>query len=344
MRVRVVFASCAVAVAMPLLALMFASGEAVGPTAIKLSLDGRLEGPSAPWTVAVDQGLFREQNLDVSIEPAASGAEAITRVAAGAFEIGTADLNALIRYRDANPAAPVKAIFIVHNKPAYAIIGRKSREVSTPGDLEEKRLGAPVIDPSTAQWPIFAKLNAVDPSKVTVVNVGVPVREPMLAAGEIDAFTGSSFSSPITLREKGVPAGDITVLPMADYGLELYGSAIIVNSKFAADKPEAVKAFLRAYVQGLRAANRDVPAAINSVLQRNTALNRELEQERLTLALRDNVLTPEVRQTGLGGIDAARFERAIEQIAMTFSFKNKAKAADAFDSAFLPAEEDRRVD
>ena len=344
MRIRIVFVGSAVAVALPLLALMFGSGEAVGPTAIKLTLDGRLEGPSAPWTIAVDDGLFREENLEVSIEPAANGAETITRVVAGTFEIGTTDINALIRYRDANPTAPVKAVFIVHNKPAYAIIGRKSREVSTPGDLEEKRLGAPVIDPSTAQWPIFAKLNAVDPAKVTVVNVGVPVREPMLAAGEIDAFTGSSFSSPINLREKGVPADDITVLPMADYGLELYGSAVIVNSKFAAEKPEAVKAFLRAYVQGLRATSRDVPRAVNSVLRRNTGLNRELEQERLTLALRDNMLTPEVKLSGLGGIDTARFQRAIDQIALTFSFKNKAKAAETFDSAFLPDEASRRIE
>jgi NitT/TauT family transport system substrate-binding protein len=344
MRLRVVFFSCAVAIALPLLGLMLGSSKAVGPTAIKLSLDGRLEGPSAPWTIAVDDGFFREQNLEVSIEPAVSGAEAITRVAAGTFEVGTTDINALIRYRDANPAAPVKAIFIVHNKPAYAIIGRKSREVSTPGDLEEKRLGAPVIDPSTAQWPIFAKLNSVDPAKVTVVPVGVPVREPMLAAGEIDAFTGSSFSSPINLREKGVPADDITVLPMADYGLELYGSAVIVNSKFAAEKPEAVKAFLRAYVQGLRSTSQDVPRAVNSVLRRNTGLNRELEQERLSLALRDNVLTPEVRLSGLGGIDAGRFQRAIDQIGLTFSFKNKAKAVETFDSAFLPEEEERKID
>ena len=38
-----------------------------------------------------------------------------------------------------------------------------------------------------AQWPIFAKLNNIDASKVTIENIGFPVREPMLAAGQVDA-------------------------------------------------------------------------------------------------------------------------------------------------------------
>ncbi|MGB9060039.1 MAG: ABC transporter substrate-binding protein, partial [Pseudolabrys sp.] len=66
-----------------------------------------------------------------------------------------------------------------------------------------------------------------------IENVSFPVREPMLAAGQVDAITGLSFSSFIDLKEKGVPVDDLVVLLMADYGVNLYGSAIIVNSKFA---------------------------------------------------------------------------------------------------------------
>ena len=60
----------------------------------------------------------------------------------------------------------------------------------------------------------------------------------MLAAGQVDAITGSSFTAYIDLKDKGVPVDDIAVLLMADYGVELYGAAIIVNSKFAAEHPE----------------------------------------------------------------------------------------------------------
>ena len=37
----------------------------------------------------------------------------------------------------------------------------------------------------------------------------------------------------------------------------------------------------------------------------------------------------------------ARFEKSIEQIGLTFEYKNKPKAADIFDAQYLPAKEQR---
>ena len=64
-------------------------------------------------------------------------------MASGNYDMGVADINALIKFRDANPKAPVKAVFMVYNRPAFAVIGRKSRGIVAPKDLEGKKLGAP---------------------------------------------------------------------------------------------------------------------------------------------------------------------------------------------------------
>jgi NitT/TauT family transport system substrate-binding protein len=53
-----------------------------------------------------------------------------------------ADINALIRYRDQNPSAPVKAVFMVYNKPPYSIVARKNRGITEPKQLESKKLRA----------------------------------------------------------------------------------------------------------------------------------------------------------------------------------------------------------
>ena len=111
--------------------------------------------------------------------------------------------------------------------------------------------------------------NGIDVSKVTIENVGFPVREPMLAAGQVDAITGLSFSSFIDLKEKGVPVDDLVVLLMADYGVDLYGNAIIVNSKFAEEHPDAVKGFLRAFMKSLRGNREAACGAVELVLKRN---------------------------------------------------------------------------
>ena len=98
--------------------------------------------------LAQDQGYFRHEGLDVVIDEAATALEPITRVAAGAYDLGIADINLLIRYRDQNPTAPVKAVFMLYNRPPYAIVARKSRGITEPKHLEGKKLGAPATGSS----------------------------------------------------------------------------------------------------------------------------------------------------------------------------------------------------
>ena len=104
----------------------------------------------------------------MAIDEGATPLEPITRVASGAYDFGFADINALIRYRDQNPSTPIKAVFIVYNKPPYAVVARKSRGITDPKQLENKKVGAPPPGATFAQWPLFAKLNNIDVSKVTL--------------------------------------------------------------------------------------------------------------------------------------------------------------------------------
>jgi NitT/TauT family transport system substrate-binding protein len=326
-----------------LLAAVLIAGAAQAQTALKLSLDDRLEGPAALFLLPQDRGYYRSEGIEVTIDEGANALEPITRVASGAYELGFADINALIRYRDQNPTAPVKAVFMLYNKPPFAIVGRKSRGISDPKSLEDKKLGAPPTGASFDQWPIFAKLNDIDLAKVAMEKIGVPVRAPMLAAGQLDAVLGYSFRVYVDLKERGVPVDDVVVLPMANYGLKLYGGAIIVNAKFAAGKPEAVEGFLRAFLKGLKDTIRNPSVAVDSVVKREDLGKKEVELERLRMAIRDNIVTPEVRANGLGAIDPARLGEAINQIALTYAFKAKPKPADIFDPAFLPAAAERKL-
>jgi NitT/TauT family transport system substrate-binding protein len=320
------------------------AGAAQAQTGLKLSLDSRLEGPAAVFLLPQDRGIYRSEGLEVTIEEGTGALDPITRIVSGGYEFGFADINALIRYRDQNPAAPIKAVFMVFNRPPFAIVGRKSRGITNPKSLEDKRLGAPPASTTFDQWPIFAKLNDIDVSKVTIEKIGIPVRTPMLAAGEIDAALGYSYRVYVDLKDRGVPVDDVVMLPMANYGLKLYGSAVMVNTKFAAERPEAVEAFLRAFTKGLKDTIRNPSLAIDSILRRDPLAKKEVELERLRMAIRDNIVTPEVQANGLGAIDDARFAEAVAQIALAHPFKAKPKAEDIFDPAYLPAAVERRLD
>ena len=325
-------------------ALLFSAAvQAQKLTPVRFALDWRFEGPAAPYLVAIDKGYYKAEGLDVSIDPGTGSVEGINRVASGAYEMGFADINILVKYRDNPRNLPVKMVMMVYDTPAFSIITLKKNGIAKPKDLEGKTLGAPAADGAWAQWPIFVQANRIDAARVKVDNIGFPVREPMLAQGKVDAITGFWFSSFMNLKAQGIAADDIVVLHMRDWGLDLYGNGIIVNPDFLRFSPKAVAGFVRGTIKGIQETLRSPDTAIDSVMSRNPIAKRDVELERLKLSLARNFVSPDVRKNGLGGIDVKRLERSIEQIGLTFQYSNKPKAADIFTSQYLPPREQRLV-
>ena len=317
-------------------AALLATATASAETAMPFALDWKFEGPAAPYFVAVDKGYFSDAGLTVEVSPGKGSLDAIPKVATGAFPVGMADVNSLVRFLDQNPGAPVTAVMMIYDKPPFAIVGRKSLGVENPKDLEGKVLGAPPPDGAWAQFPIFAKETGIDVAAVKVEPVGFPTREPMLAEGNVAAVTGFSFSSYLNLVRLGVPEDDISTILMADHGVDLYGNAIIVNTEFAENNPDDVKNFLAAVARGWADAIADPAAAMPSLAKRNPAADADLEQRRLQLAIDANVVTDYTTANGMGGIDQDRFNNALEQIKLTYEFKAEPDAALYFTTDFLP--------
>jgi len=330
--------------AAPVLAAAFAWPlPAAAETAVHLKLDRKIDGPAAPFFVAIDRGYFKAEGLDVTIDAAAADPQdAIKLLTTGHYDLAVSDMNLLIELRD-QAATGIKAMFVVFDKPPAAIIARRSRGIAAPGDLAGKTLGAPAGEPASARWPIFAKTTGIDMAKVRTENIGRTVRDPMLASGEVDAVTGSAFTTYVDLKERGVPQDDLVVWLMADYGVELYGDAIMASENFVAEKPDALRGFLRAYVKGLQDTVRDPAGAIESVLRRGDGAKKDVELARLRMAIADNIVTPAVHTGGFGAVDPARFAAALDQLALIYSFKAKDKAIDSFDPSFLPPAAERSI-
>ena len=320
------------------------TGSAFAQTDIKFTLDWRFEGPAAGFLLAQDRGYFAEEGLNVTIDTGNGSVEAIPRVATGAYQMGFGDINSLIKFLDEDTAQPVKAVMMIYDKPVFSVIGRVSKGVTAdPKSLEGKKLGAPPPDGAFAQWPAFVQAAGLDTSTITIESIGFPVREPMLASGDVDAVFGFAFSVILNLKANGVPDEDISTILFADHGLNLYGNAIMVNEAFAEANPDAVKGFLKALAKGFADAVADPAAGAAAVLQRNETLNIDTETARLTMANEMNIKTPYVVENGFGGIDEARLAASIETLKISMALKGAVTAADVFDASYLPPAEERML-
>jgi len=314
-----------------------AAAETAAPsTAIHFTFDRPIDASMASFFLAAKDGDFGAEHLNVSFNSAAGSPEALTRVAKGDSELALVDINELIRFRDKEDAAPVKAVFVLFNRAPYAIVARRSRGIHLLPDLDGKTVGVADGDLSMRLWPALAQQNGLSTSHVKFHRISAAVREPILSAGQVDAVAGFSYLSAVNLRDRGVPGGDLVVLRYADYGCEAYGFAVVVNPAFAAAKPDAVKGFVRALIAGIAATVKEPARAAGEAASRIDDGDRDLELERLRTVLVDNILTDEVKRNGLGGIDPARLERSIDQIAQDYKFRKRPAAGDIFDDRFLP--------
>ncbi|MDD2926904.1 ABC transporter substrate-binding protein [Rhodoferax sp.] len=306
-------------------------------TPIKFQLDWRFEGPAALFLTPAAKGYFKEAKLDVSIDAGNGSGGTVTRVASGAYDMGFADLAALMEFHANNPDAPNKpvAVMMVYNDTPASVMALKKSGVKSPADLSGKKLGAPVFDAGRRAFPIFAKANAV--TNVTWTSMDPPLRETMLARGDVDAITGFTFTSLLNLEVRGVKAADVVVLPYPSYGVKLYGNAIIASPKLIKDNPGAVKAFLAAFAKGAKDVMSNPAAAIADVKARDGIVNVPLETRRLQLAIDTAVNTPNARTEGFGQINGPRLSLMASQVSDAFSTKSRVNPDAVWNGSFLPA-------
>jgi NitT/TauT family transport system substrate-binding protein len=257
--------------------------------------------------------------------------------------LGFADLAALMEFHANNPDAPNKpvAIMMVYNDTPASVMALKKSGIKTPADLNGKKLGAPVFDAGRRAFPIFAKANNINGVQWTAMDP--PLRETMLARGDVDAITGFTFTSLLNLEARGVNIADVVVLPYPDFGVKLYGNAIIASPKILKDNPAAVKAFLSAFAKGMKDVIGNPAASIGDVKARDGIINVELETRRLKLAIDTVINSPNARAEGFGQVNGPRLALMASQVSDAFATKTRVNPDAVWNGGFLPAKAELNV-
>jgi NitT/TauT family transport system substrate-binding protein len=261
----------------------------------------------------------------------------VTRVASGTYDLGFADLAALMEFHANNPDAPNKpvAIMVVYNNTPASVMALKKSGIRTPADLAGKKLGAPVFDAGRRAFPIFQKANSV--GNVNWTAMDPPLRETMLVRGDVDAITGFTFTSLLNIEARGVKADEVVVMQYHDFGVKLYGNAIIASPKLINENPAAVKAFLAAMAKGAKDVIANPAGAIADVKARDGIINVDLETRRLQLAIDTVINSASAREEGFGQIKAPRLALMASQVSDAFATKTRVKAEDVWNGSFLPS-------
>src|SRR5262245_8266597 len=215
-----------------------------------------------PLYLAIDDGLFAKEGLQVDLLPFRGGSDLIKAVVAGSADVGVVSLAEVCSGIAAG--LPLKAFYGGFNVPAFD--GYAVRSIHSLAEARGKRFGVTQYGSSTDFLTRYAlAANGLDPAKdVQIVQGGdSPTRLAAMQAGQIDvnifaapdSFVAAERGYTRILRQKDLAP---------DYPYHVFGAM----EPFIASHPNTIRALLRGFVLGLREAKRDKARAIDALHSR----------------------------------------------------------------------------
>ncbi|HLH21755.1 MAG TPA: ABC transporter substrate-binding protein [Chloroflexota bacterium] len=207
-------------------------------------------GSLTPVWVAYEQGLFREQGLDVELV-FLSGTRTDQGVVTGDTPIGFGANTIPTRLAGAD----IVAIAGVVNRLSYTLFASASSGIATPPDLRGKTMVATLPgSSSTSATLITLRHFGLEPGRDVQIQhtQGTPEQLTLVAQGLADA---SLFSPPANL--KALDLGLTQIANITDLNIPFMQTAVGITPAWGRDHGEEVRRFLRAYVKAVAVGRRD---------------------------------------------------------------------------------------
>lgn len=309
-------------------------------TPLKFTLDFRISGQVAPFLLALGKGYYKDEGLDVSIDVGAGSVASITRVASGAYQLGFGDISSLIEFQSRADKPSVQAVYQYYNRAPFAIIGRKDHGITDFRSLQGKRIAAAAVESTKRAWPMVARKLGMKVDAIEWVTTDFSARDNVVVRGDVDGAT-YFHDSALSLFQR-IKIDELSVLPFAAAGLNVYGNAVLASTQFITEQPRAVAGFVRATHRAVLEVLADPLPAMAFVKQREPFLTEAVEVERWKLTA-GYVAAADTRVHGLGDVRRDFAQAQIDEVVDVFGLKSKPALETVWNLGFLPPKDQRMV-
>jgi NitT/TauT family transport system substrate-binding protein len=307
-----------------------ASGK---PVSVVIRMDFIIGGKHAPWFVAWEKGFYSKRGLEVRVEPGSGSADTVRSIAAGTADLGFADLSTAIVAR--SRGTPVLAVAQLGYVPT-TIMWREDTDIKTLKDLEGKSWA---ISPGQAQWylmPAFARINNIDFKAIKIQETAAPLQPAALVAKKAD-FIVMYRASNDEVAEAAAAKQNIKLkrLYMGQYGLDIYGSSLIVKEDDVKKRPEVIQAYVEGTMEGLRYARDHQDEALSIMLKHKPELGKDLTRVQLKNAIDEVFIPKESLESGFGYMKPEVMEKTVKLTNEFFDVAKKVTAKEVYTNQFI---------
>lgn len=232
------------------LGLVMACGPDPTPTepaldAVSLQLQWVTQAQFAGYYVALDKGWYREEGIDLTINPGGPDLVSVDLVAAGTHDFGTSLLADLIVA--VQNGKPVVSLAQIQQTNGLLLIAHKASGIEEPADFVGKRVGV-WLGGWEAQFNALMAREELTAQDFDLVSQGFSM-DPFLD-GSLDVASAMIYNEYHVVLESGIQAEDINIIDYADYGLDFPGDVLFTSRRLAEDNPDLCTRMLRASLRG----------------------------------------------------------------------------------------------
>jgi len=324
--------------------LLLAGAVQAQVTTVKFTLGWKTQGSDAAFFVARDKGYYKAEGLNVVIDQGEGSGATVTRIMGGAYDAGFGDVNAIIQNASLKPGEAPVMVYQMWNRPPFAIVTKKTANITKPKDLEGRTLGGAQGTPTTRLLPVFIQKNGLDAGKIKVSNMAPNLQEPLLLKGDIDGalvFNITSYFNLVLNRQD--PEKDFNWMPFGEHGMDLYSNGLMVSQKMIRENPKAVAGLVRATNKAMLEIAKDQNLGMKSVMAYDNLINEAVEKRRMQYSFTELIVSPEMQEIGIGDVKDSRMARAIGIVVEGYQLTRVPAPSEIFNRQFLPPRAERSL-
>ena len=322
-------------VAIAALTLGLVASQAQAADKVTYILDWLPSGEETFPYIALHEGLFAKEGLDVTIAIGRGTSDVITKMSAGSAMFGSGGIGALMSAA-VEHQVPVKAIASVFSKQPDAIMVVKGSPITSIKDLKGKTVATATFTSSNQLWPVVAKLNGLDPASVNLMKVDPAALGGLLGTGRVDAIIDWVTSGPDIAAAIKNADKQLVMLPWSASGLDGYGLSLFATNSVIKNQPDIAARFTRAYLAAVKISIDDCgrgAADMHAVLP-EVETDVAKEQCDVTIPLIRNEISD---KTGIGAFDPANLAATWGWIAKSQNYKpDQLNPETVVDRQFIP--------
>jgi putative hydroxymethylpyrimidine transport system substrate-binding protein len=254
--------------ALLLLAGCGGSGENSSPdVAATLLLDFTPNAVHSGIYVASDRGFDTAEGVQLQIRKPGASTDALKLLQSGAADMAILDIHDLGLARE--KGRDLVGVMALVQAPLAAVLAQPS--IRSPKDLEGKRAGVSGLPSDEAVLRSVVQGAGGDPAKVKETTIGFEAVKALLAR-RVAGATAFWNVEGVALKEKRPGMREFRV---DDYGAPAYPELVLTVTRQTLDeKPDVVKATIRALQRGYADVQNDPDSAVSTMLDREPDLDR----------------------------------------------------------------------